>query len=623
MNSTSPSMPGHRDGSAAATEVVSPRRLRLNWRTSLLTLISLWAVLYVVGLSHPPLLDDVDTVHAEAAREMLQRNDWVTLYTNGFRYLEKAPFMYWSMAVSYRLFGISNWSTRLPLVLGVLALILATYALGRYVYGELGGLLAGTVLATSVGLFVYTRFLIPEVWVTLWLTLGYFFFLRVLEQERPSRLDCWGFAVTCALNVLTKGLIGLVFPFGAIFFYLLLTGDLRRLLKLRLLSSTLVFFVIAAPWHILAALRNPPQGEARGFLWFYFINEHVMRFLNKRVPAGYDTVPLALFWGLLLAWLIPWSIFLPQAVRELPARWWRGLRRQAVRLNRRQAGNLLFLLWPLVIVVFFSFSTRQEYYTIPGLPGMALLVAGWLERESAPDAPPTVRHAGRISSTVLLVFGVVGFAAGMFFLALSHRPVPGADLAELLKKNPADYNLSLGHVLDLTPEALGAFRWPLLGASLGLLFGSGCNWVARRRGLPLAGNVALVAMMIVLLACVRVSYGTFSPILSSYKLAAVIQKDFRPGDVIVIDGQYSDASTLNFYTGIRVHVLGKPRGNLWYGAKFPDAPHIFETEQSLAALWNGPGRVFLWAPKEDPKELRGFRALPLAHSGGKYLYTNR
>src|SRR5882724_10814397 len=265
----------------------------------------------MAGLSWPALLDDVDTVHAEAAREMVQRHDWVTLYTNGFRYLEKAPLMYWSLAASYEIFGAGTWSTRLPLMLAVIALVLATYRLGRYVYGEAGGLYAGVALVTSLGLYIFTRFLIPEVLVALWLTLGYYFFLRSLDEEHPSRFVCWGFAATCALNVLSKGLIGLVFPAGAIGIFLLLTGTWRRLLKLRLVSSTLVFLAIAAPWHVLAALRNPAQGQARGFLWFYFINEHVMRFLNKRVPPGYDTVPLGIFWGLLLAWPVPWSAFLP------------------------------------------------------------------------------------------------------------------------------------------------------------------------------------------------------------------------------------------------------------------------------------------------------------------------
>jgi len=586
---------------------------------SLWTITFLWFAIYFAGMFTPALLDDVDSIHAEAAREMLLRHDWVTLYTNGIRYLEKAPLMYWSLATSYSIFGISDWSTRLPLMLGVLGLLLATYQLGRYAFGESGGLYAGVVLATSVGPYIFTRFLIPDVLVGLWLTIGYYFFLRSLDEEPPSRLTCWGFAATCALNVLTKGLIGLVFPAGAIGLYLLLTDNLRHLLKLRIFSSTLVFLAIAAPWHILASVSNPSQGAVRGFVWFYFINEHLMRFMNRRVPPGYDTVPLLIFWGLLLGWLLPWSAFLPQALRDVPVRW-RELRG---RLDRRQRANLLFLLWALVIVGFFSYSTRQEYYTIPALPGMALLVGGWVARESGPAASESDRRAGRISSTVLMVFGVLAFTAGMYLLSVSHLPTAGADLADLLKKNPQDYDFSLGHVLDLTPRALGAFRGPLLGASLGLLLGTGFNWILRRRDHPVAGNVALAVMMVGLLACVHSSFSTFSPVLSSYKLAVAIRKQFRAGDVIVIDGQYHQASTLNFYTGVQVHVLNEPSGNLWYGAKFPDAPHIFETPESLAVLWNGPSEVFLWTDQDNPKELRGFTSFLLARSGGKSVYSNR
>jgi 4-amino-4-deoxy-L-arabinose transferase-like glycosyltransferase len=172
----------------------------------------------------PPLLDDVDTIHAEAAREMLLRHDRVTLYTDGLRYLEKAPLMYWSLASSYALLGISDWSTRLPLMLGVLALVLATYGLGRYAYGERAGFYAGLTLVTSVGPFIFTRFQIPDVLVGLWLTVGYYFFLLSLDEDPPSRLTCWGFAAICALNVLTKGLIGLVFPAAAIGLFLWITG---------------------------------------------------------------------------------------------------------------------------------------------------------------------------------------------------------------------------------------------------------------------------------------------------------------------------------------------------------------------------------------------------------------
>src|ERR1700690_860215 len=242
--------------------------------TSILVIVTLWAVIYVAAMFSPALLDDVDRVHPEAAREMILRHDWVTLYVNGIRYLEKAPLMYWGIAVSYKVFGISDWSTRLPLMMGILAWLLAVYALGRHAYGELGGRYSAVVLATALGPYLFTRFLIPDVLVGLWLTLSFHFFLRSLEESPPSRLTCWGLALCCALNVLTKGLIGLVFPAAVIGLYLIITRNLRHVLRLRLISSTLILLAVAAPWHILAAIRNPDQGATRGFLWFYFVNEH-------------------------------------------------------------------------------------------------------------------------------------------------------------------------------------------------------------------------------------------------------------------------------------------------------------------------------------------------------------
>ena len=585
-------------------------------RASLFILTALWLAIYIAGIFTPPLLDDVDTIHAEAAREMLLRHDWVTLYTNGFRYLEKAPLMYWSLAGSYEVFGISDWSTRLPLMLGFLGMVLATYLLGSYAFGERGGFYSGLALVTSVGPYIFTRFLIPDVLVGLWLALSYYFFLRSLDEETPSRLTCWGFAAACALNVLTKGLIGLAFPIGTIGLYLLLTRNLRHLTKLRIVSSTVVFFVLAAPWHILAAIRNPAQGQARGFLWFYFVNEHIMRFLNKRVPPGYDTVPLFLFWALLVLWLIPWAVFLPQALRDVPVR-------QLAVLDRRKAANLLFLLWALVILLFFSFSTRQEYYTIPALPGIALLVGGWLGRESSADASDAVRRAGRRSSLALMIVGIAGAAIGLALLSQTHPPPAGVDLAELLKKNPQDYDFSLGHVLDFTPQALGMFRGPLLGASLSLLLGTVLNWWMRGRGRIALGNTALSLMMVGLLTCVHTSFARFSPILSSHDLAVAIQKEYQPGDLIVVDGEYHQASSLNFYTHVPLLVLHEPSGNLWYGAKFPDAPHVFETPQSFAVLWAGAARVFLWTDQDDPKDLAGMPHFLLARSGGKAIFMNR
>ena len=588
--------------------------------SSLLIITTLWAVTYVAGMFTPPLLDDADTVHAEAAREMVLSRDWVTLRINdGVRYLEKAPLMYWGVAGSYELFGVHDWSTRLPLMLGILALLLAVYRLGTHTFGERAGFWSAVVLGTSLGPFLFTRFLIPDTLVGLWLTLTFYFFLRSLDEERPSLWTCGVLAVCCALNVLTKGLIGLVFPIAVIGVFLIVTGNLKHLLRLRPAWSALVFFVVATPWHVLAALRNPPQGQVRGFLWFYFVNEHFLRYLNKRMPRDYDTVPFLGFWGLILVWLVPWVAFLPQALREVPVRWkeWR------TGLDRRQRANLVFFIWAAVILVFFSFSTRQEYYTIPAIPALALLVGGWLGREAESASESRERHAGRTSSLVMMVVGVLVFTVGMFVLSQSRTPAAGSDLADLLKKNPQDYAMSFGHFLDLTPQAMGAFEKPLAGFSIAFMLGIGLNWVFRRRGKLAAANASLAAMMVVILFCVHAAFVTFSPILSSQKLAVALQQHWRAGDVVVVDGLYENASSLNFYTGIHLRSLHVPTGNMWYGAQFPDAPRVWETQDSFHVLWAGPQHVFFWTDQEEPKALEGATRYLIAKSGGKSIFTNR
>jgi 4-amino-4-deoxy-L-arabinose transferase-like glycosyltransferase len=581
----------------------------------------LWAVVYIPGLFSPPLLDDADSIHAEAARELVVRHNWTTLYIDGVRYLEKAPLMYWGMAASYTLLGTKDWAARLPLALGVLALLLATYSLGKRTLGEPAGFWAAVVLAVSIGPYIITRIIIPDLLVGLWLTLGFNFFLRTLDEEPPSRLACWGLAVTVALNVLTKGLIGLVFPAAIIGLYLILTGNLKYLLRMRLVSSFAVLLAVAAPWHIAAALENPAAGQSRGFLWFYFINEQFLRYLGKRVPPDYDTVPLLVFWGLTLVWLFPWSAFVFQSLAQVPHRWseWRN------GMDRRRRAMLLYAIWAAVILVFFSFSTRQEYYAIPALPGLALLIGGWLQQEDQSPAASKLRRSGRIGSVVLLVVSVLVFVAAMFLLGQSKSMPADSDLADLLKKNPNEYALAFGHIFDLTPHALGLFRGPLATFSIALLVGTLLNLLYRRRNFAQAGNWVLTIMMLFVLLAVHQGLVMFSPILSSKKLADAIEQEYRPGDVVVVNGTYEDASSLNFYTGKPIHIVNsRDEGNMYYGALFPDAPSIFEDDASLQALWKGPTRVFLWVEEDNvPLFIKRSGSYHLARSGGKLILMNR
>jgi hypothetical protein len=151
-------------------------------------LIALWLFFYAsFTLFTPPLLDDADSVHAEVAREMLLRHDWVTLYANGIRYLEKAPLLYWSMAASFKVFGIHTAAARLPLALTVLALALALEAFARRAFHSTrAGLYAALSLLSSFGIFIFTRITIPDAMVCLWLTLALLLYWLTEQPNEPQ-----------------------------------------------------------------------------------------------------------------------------------------------------------------------------------------------------------------------------------------------------------------------------------------------------------------------------------------------------------------------------------------------------------------------------------------------------
>ena len=280
-------------------------------------------------------MDDVDAVHGQMARNMVQSGDWVIAHLDGVPYMEKAPLPYWLIAICYLVMGVHDWVARIPTALAAVLLCFTTARYGAWAFGRRAGFYAGLALATSIGLFLFTRILIPDVMLTLTITICFMAFQRAMNEdgEEPhSRRWTALIGIALGVGVLLKGLLALVVPIGGVLVYLAITRQLFRRetwRRLRPLTTILIFLLIAAPWHVLATLRMPPYfnfsmhsgpGEYHGFFWFYFFNEHLLRFLNLRYPRDYNTVPRLAFWLLNLLWLFPWSAYLPAAVRaELQA----------------------------------------------------------------------------------------------------------------------------------------------------------------------------------------------------------------------------------------------------------------------------------------------------------------
>ncbi len=575
-------------------------------KTHLLLLLLLTALIYVGSAWSPSLQDDADAGHAEAAREIVERGDWVTLHINGIRYLEKAPLMYWATALSYKIFGFTEFATRLPLAIGAMLLVVIVYFFGCWMGGTKAGLYSGLAMASGLGAYLFTRIMIPEIILSFFLTTAFYFFLKVYFDELDSPW-IYMFYACMAAAVLTKGLIGIVFPGGVLFAFVLLTHGWRRLWQMRPISGVLLFLAIAIPWHALAELRNDK------FFWFYFYNEHFRRYLGTRYPVDYDTVPLVSFWLLHLVWLFPFSVFLPLATQRI-RNLWRPV-------EREDQLRLFAWLWVLVVIVFFSFSTRQEYYTFPAYPALALLAGTGLARGEQELSRWTLG-----GQAVLAFLGLAIGAVLSYLLWLSWDVIPPADISQALTYHPENYKLALGHMSDLTTKAFALLRVPAAGAAASLGLGLIAAFMFRWKRKPLHASLLTAVSIACFIYFAHMALGMFDPYLSSKGLAMEIKRRLAPGDVVVINGEYYGGSSIGFYLPQKVLILNGRMTGLEFGSYYPDAPQIFLGDKEIAELWRGDKRVFLFTADRDfdtVKSAVNTEMFKIATIGEKSIYSNR
>jgi len=635
-------------------------------------LLAIFIAVQFASLFTPPLLDDVDASHAQIAQHMDESHDWITMKVNGIRYLEKAPLPYWLDAALYPIFGQNVFATHLPNALALLACAWLAWLWAGRAWGRRAALYAAMGILTSIGPFLFTRFAIPEALLSFLLLFALYCFLTGLEDHLPSRF--YGMWAALALATLTKGLIAPVFFVAAAIPLLALSGQWRRWRELKPFTGLLLFLAIAAPWHILAGLANPDQGHpvgnhptpgnVHGFWYFYFVNEHFLRFLGQRFPHDYNRLPFIAYWLLHLVWLFPWSLFLPAALVlawRTRDTWMQHLHRDAgqtvdfyidhavredvasyvARLKFRVRTVWLLGLFSAFTLLFFSLSTNQEYYTFPCWPPLLILTAAVLAgiEEGDPEGRKPILSSAWLTGAqaVFAVIGIISsLALGWGLWESRHLPFV-ADIGTLLAhREVGGYTLSMSHFFDLTGPSFAALRLPAAIAAVTLLVGPAMGWFLRVRRRHLAASVSIAITAAFFLVAAHIAFARFAPMLSSKQLADTIVEKGSSSDSFIIYGDQSDASSVVFYTHSFLHKPAyvvvepcSPHGNgssLLWGSCYPDAPKVLISDDQLSKMWGTGERKWLFAQDTNqPKaeQLLAGRLIFVRSIADKALWTDR
>ena len=316
------------------------------------------------------LFDVDEAVFSEATKEMVERSDWITPTYNGENRYDKPILFYWLMAASYKVFGINEFSARFPSAVSGFILCLALLFFVRHFHGPQEAFYAAISFALSLYFVVYSHAAVTDMALALFIALSLMSFYLSVADERRSKTTSWyayGFYLFSALAFLTKGLIGILFPFGIAACFLLATRGIKGLGELLSLRGILLFLVVSLPWYMAQLAINGQE-----FFQQFFIKHHFKRYTG--VISGHRG-PIYYYIPALAIGLLPWVAFLPGGIRNVFKKSDQEEKNTGLPGVQDTLG-LFALIWFAFIFVFFSLSTTKlPNYLLPAIPAAFILIA--------------------------------------------------------------------------------------------------------------------------------------------------------------------------------------------------------------------------------------------------------
>lgn len=534
-------------------------------------------------------LDQGEGLYGTIPSEMLACGDWILPRFNGLPYLEKPPLFFWLTAATLALGVSAEWASRLWSALPALGCVLLVWRLGRQLYGPDGGLAAGLALSTSAGFALHVRRASPDLLMVFCVTLALYGFMRDLDRP-PGRGRFWIFYLGIGLALLAKGLIGAALPVLIAGVWSAWAGR-PRLRELNLGSGAALVALLALPWHLAVAWRNPAH------FWFFLVDNQVLRFLGRRAFLE-DDVPISTAGFLVVTFLFcfPWGVFL-LARRRAGARW-----------------GALVPVWAVTVVGVFALSgSKLEYYALPALPAVALLAGGaWTQR----------RGIGW-----WLLLGAVGSSLVGAWAVWAGGRVTAPQVLHGLAELNVYYRILRDQGLPLPFASPRPFGLLLQGLGVALLVGWGMAAACWWRGKPRGAFAALVLMAGGIAALIFQLLQVIEPHHSARAAGAAIMVHARDEDVVVHEGSLEYSGALPLYAGRRILLVDGRRGDLEFASRLPEAQGMFLERAEFARLWHGQQRVFLVTQRDPTRSVLTTVPRDSVHKvglyGSRFLYANQ
>jgi 4-amino-4-deoxy-L-arabinose transferase-like glycosyltransferase len=562
---------------------------RQTWGVIALCLFCL--VVLFFGLGGAALFEPDEGRNAEVAREILLLDDWITPHYDFIPRLDKPVFFFGLVALSFKVFGLSEWAARLPAVLAALGCLSLTYVLARSTFGCRAALWSVLILVTSVEFFALSRFVILDMVLAMFITLSLVcFWLGHLATGPRRKFLILSMYVSMGAATLLKGPIGLVLPSAVIFFYLLLSRKWALLGEMELPLGVPLFVIVAVSWYVAVEFRNP------GYLRHFLYEENVARFTTTEFKRN---GPWYYFVMVLAGGFFPWTALVPMTVAEFG--------------KRSLADEDLFLiLWIALPFLVFSFSaSKLPHYILPLYPPLAILVGARVAK--AFSEAPSARMS-RLLALPAVTFFLVALLPALLFLPSDFLPKEiQPQVYAALPGTPILFTAGVGAALMLVLAAIKKGLW--------------------RSEFYVYGSTALGFALFILVAEPIIDSVSLNR--SSKQLAAAAASVIHDGDQLVLYDKY--LSSLPFYLDIRQPILvvwsgnkSKVLGSDYVARKrpepaagYPKVLYTYEEFKNLSLASKDRLVVFVNEPTFDALSMAGDSPTRLLQVGGTSILTNQ